>query len=78
MCQYFKFSSMEDDKSVLILFLFWGCVVLLFVAFGLACESKQQSEDYKILEATYAADTTDRGNTERKLIEKLETIQNEH
>lgn len=32
------------------------------------------SEQFKILEATYAADTADRGNTERKLIEVLNNI----
>lgn len=60
-----------EDKNTLILFLFWMCVVLLFVALGLVFEAKQQDEDYRVLEATYAADTADRGNTERKLIEVL-------
>lgn len=54
----------------------WVFYLLLGICVGLGIslicygiEVHDLSQQYKLLEATYAADTTDRGNTERKLTE---------
>lgn len=62
---------MERDIKKFIIALLCGYIALIFIAIWYANKADKQNEQYKILEATYHADTCDRGYGERRLIEIL-------